>query len=370
MDEKKYRSLLDRIVAWLMAGLRADRADAEASGDDQAAVNKLLAGQAYRRVAEAREAAWAASVQWLDAEARVHGNEGALVPDKPPYSREATNRAIREAGGLEHLRWGEAETILTRHVEQAGRATIAHSVEDSELPDDELEIARAESLDRLAAAADILHDMQLMSDTETADEAARVAELEQQAAVAEADRMIAEHEADLEQIEAEKVARRRKFKRPIGWARVMAVDATNPGCGFCMMLASRGPVYSSKANALGAFHNNCRCVAVPVYTSKNWPGKEACAQAKKAYDAAAKEAEANSEKWGAEFTKAVQAERKKIGPDRTTEEDAEARKAARKAANKATVGEPMLPADVLDLEQRGARTAGKDAGRGTHRKKK
>jgi hypothetical protein len=70
-------------------------------------------------------------------------------------------------------------------------------------------------------------------------------------------------------------------KKCIGWSRV--TDG-NP-CGFCAMLASRGPVYKAKGDALAgpAFservndfraHAHCACTAEPVYsTDTEWPGR-------------------------------------------------------------------------------------------------
>lgn len=64
---------------------------------------------------------------------------------------------------------------------------------------------------------------------------------------------------------------------PVGWARVLTGRTS---CGFCVMLASRGPVYSSahhagKGGAGGRdkFHNNCDCMVVPVYKSTDWAGR-------------------------------------------------------------------------------------------------
>jgi hypothetical protein len=75
-----------------------------------------------------------------------------------------------------------------------------------------------------------------------------------------------------------------------GWARVL-VGATS--CSFCAMLASRGPVYTSRAAAvgrggpMGAYHTPyvnksgitvggfCDCVAVIVPRGKPWEGERA-----------------------------------------------------------------------------------------------
>lgn len=87
--------------------------------------------------------------------------------------------------------------------------------------------------------------------------------------------------------------------RPVGWARVLQGKYS---CGFCTMLASRGPVYSSadaakyvaapvgeKSREGGflsrkartelrkknprAFHEHCDCIVVPVFDPENWSGR-------------------------------------------------------------------------------------------------
>lgn len=62
---------------------------------------------------------------------------------------------------------------------------------------------------------------------------------------------------------------------PIGWARVLTGASS---CGFCVMLASRGPVYSSashagKSDGRDKFHSHCDCMVVPVYQRRDWPGR-------------------------------------------------------------------------------------------------
>ena len=88
--------------------------------------------------------------------------------------------------------------------------------------------------------------------------------------------------------------------RPVGWARVLQGKYS---CGFCIMLASRGPVYSSadaakyvaapvgeKSREGGflsrkartelrkknprAFHEHCDCIVVPVFDPENWSGRD------------------------------------------------------------------------------------------------
>lgn len=73
----------------------------------------------------------------------------------------------------------------------------------------------------------------------------------------------------------------RTIRRPFAWARLLRPSADRPACGFCIVCAARGPVYSSleaaltrDGSSLERYHDNCRCVAVPVYSSRSWPGKE------------------------------------------------------------------------------------------------
>lgn len=73
----------------------------------------------------------------------------------------------------------------------------------------------------------------------------------------------------------------------IGWARVLNGEKN---CGFCAMLASRGPVYHSDKSALTvvgqrgrtrgtrqmgeAYHDHCDCSAVLVRKGKAWDGQQ------------------------------------------------------------------------------------------------
>jgi len=70
----------------------------------------------------------------------------------------------------------------------------------------------------------------------------------------------------------------------IGWARVLTGEES---CGFCAMLASRGPVYKSKRDALfvsnrsarfspikrDKYHDDCDCEVVLVREDRDWPGR-------------------------------------------------------------------------------------------------
>lgn len=86
----------------------------------------------------------------------------------------------------------------------------------------------------------------------------------------------------------------------IGWARVLGPNDHH--CAFCMMLASRGPVYKSAkaagrmsaaakwADAKGwtnSYHDHCRCQVVMVTAGRKWDGRKQVSALEKLYDEAA-----------------------------------------------------------------------------------
>lgn len=75
-------------------------------------------------------------------------------------------------------------------------------------------------------------------------------------------------------------------KHALGWSRV--TDG-NP-CAFCLVLASRGPVYKTEQSAGFEAHDHCGCAAEPFYRDADWaPGAR---DFLKTYDAA--------QQWGVE----------------------------------------------------------------------
>ena len=75
----------------------------------------------------------------------------------------------------------------------------------------------------------------------------------------------------------------RRILKAFAWARVVHPGAHGP-CGFCAMLAGRGPVYKTQGTAAFAYHYGDRCTVVPVFTSRAWPGKKAAAKYAATYD--------------------------------------------------------------------------------------
>lgn len=52
----------------------------------------------------------------------------------------------------------------------------------------------------------------------------------------------------------------------LAWARIAGEPSP---CSFCAMLISRGPVYRSEAKADFLAHDNCKCLAVAVFTKSD-----------------------------------------------------------------------------------------------------
>lgn len=75
-------------------------------------------------------------------------------------------------------------------------------------------------------------------------------------------------------------------REAVGFARVLQGE-TN--CAFCLLMASRGPVYGSRYLAgdpdVRRFHDGCDCVVVAVFDKRDWAGRDAYLDAKAIYDA-------------------------------------------------------------------------------------
>ncbi len=91
-----------------------------------------------------------------------------------------------------------------------------------------------------------------------------------------------------------------KEARAIAWARQLT---GSDNCAFCVMLASRGPVYSSASAAgripaslkwadakgyVNSYHDYCDCIAVPVYRNRKWEGRAEATRLYKVWQEATK----------------------------------------------------------------------------------
>jgi hypothetical protein len=163
------------------------------------------------------------------------------------------DEVVAEPDKREQLSQQGGSTFI-RHAEQAGRQMVVDAVEPP-VGEEDLTIAEEEegtSPDSTEDAADTVDESPLATVTE------------------------------LPARPPQSANKSRDPRRPFAYARILHGEYS---CAFCIMLASRGPIYESKTSALGSngnifdkYHDNCDCSCVPVYTSKSWPGKEQAAE--------------------------------------------------------------------------------------------
>lgn len=238
---------------------------------DRASAERLVPA-AHRVIQRHRRQAVEAANDYLDASAAPFGAL-AYHPAPEPYTAQAVRKLFRENQGATPERLAAA---ARRHVVMAGRRQVMRSVLDGEFD----EFASEDERERHERGSVTLEgfDEALAAVNDSADEALRRAD-----AAAEDD------------AEAQATPR----LRPVGWARVLQGRWS---CGFCIMLAARGAVYSSadaaqlvaaeagkKSREGGflsrrartelrkknprAFHEHCDCIVVPVFDPDNWPGR-------------------------------------------------------------------------------------------------
>lgn len=252
----------------------------------------------------ARKQAWAAAALFLRGQARKAGVPESWIPPQPGYSPKTvartirgTQRALSSPEGMRRL-----ERTLEGHVLASARRTIAdaidtapHSIELVEGALDDLEERLKDFSDDTRKA--IIDDAEKVEARRrprmSLDEAfEKVAER-----VEEAVRTLDEESLVNEQRRRMKVfsdipdkyrrnSRGELIARPFAFARVTHPNKNGP-CGFCAMLAARGPVYKTSESAglrVDRFHESDFCTIVPVFTSKHWEGKEQQAAFEQAYN--------------------------------------------------------------------------------------
>lgn len=233
-----YRLAMDGLTATVMAAIRGMvRAFYAQEGRDEAV--KALTPILTDVVRSHRSLAYMHAVHLLSVSAREQGVDDPYIPSQSGYSANSVRSVLREQlrGAPDDAAKAVGER-LTQHVESAARETITRAVEDGRAPADRED---AEHWSPNAVDPD---------DFEDAEDAAP------------------------------------RGQRALSWARVLT-GAEN--CAFCVMLASRGPVYSGPDEAgrmlasdkwpdakgyINSFHDNCDCVVVPIYDFNDWPGRE------------------------------------------------------------------------------------------------
>lgn len=193
---------------------------------------------------QARSQAFNVGAQFAVEQAIVSGYRPP-EPSNPGYSPESVNTVIRE-NWRGNAPWDAVADRLESHVRMASRQAVITAVEDI-----------TEDLDNRSTGADDL-DVQ-WSDLDAELDAAP------------------EYPA---------------------WARVLT---GNENCAFCIMLASRGPVYSSAAAAgqmsaaakwadatgwINSYHDHCDCAVVMVANRSTWEGWGQVRTAEALYDKA------------------------------------------------------------------------------------
>lgn len=296
-----FRALLATIARTFQR--RLDDATAPLQGKPVTLSEKELGEAITPLVWAARRQAWAATALFLRGQARAHGANEAWIPPQPGYSPDSVRYAIRStkarSGKPEAFKALQAE--LTSHVYAASRRTINDAVDDApdvtELLDDLERIAdelegfskeQAEQIEREVKK----HERKRRPQRNWVDVFDEVADrVDKAIKELESEGMLTQKHRDSEALKdlPDKYRRSKDgtlIARPFAWARVVTPSKNGP-CGFCAMLASRGPVYkTSKTAGVGVnrFHNHCRCVCVAVYTSRAWPGKRQHARFEQLYN--------------------------------------------------------------------------------------
>ena len=226
---------------------------------------------------QARKQAWAAAALFLRGQARKAGVPESWIPPQPGYSPKTIARTIRGTQGAlsspEGMR--RLERSLEGNVLAAARRTVADAVDTAPSSIELIEGALddlAKDLEEFSEDAQkaIIEDVEKVAARRrphmSLDEAfEKVADR-----VEEAVRTLDEEELVKERHRSMKVfsdvpdkyrrnSRGELIARPFAFARVTHPNKNGP-CGFCAMLASRGPVYKSSESAglrVDKFHANC-----------------------------------------------------------------------------------------------------------------
>ena len=252
----KYRNSVDQIIAGLRYIVQAIFEHSDYS--DREKLIDQLTPQLTEVVRQHRARVYEESKIMLRASAKRQGVDDPYEPSMSGYSEDSVRTVLRK--NLRGTPQESAQAVvnaLAQHVEAAGRQTIIRSVEDG------------------VVAADPEDEAHLEHTRLTPEE------FEQQSGLSLV------YDADGEEQPTS------QGRQPKSWARVLT-GAEN--CGFCVMLASRGPVYSSAAEAgrgqasdrdyaagINTYHTNCDCLVVPIYDYANWPGRDQWRAAERVY---------------------------------------------------------------------------------------
>ena len=284
-----YRIALDAIVSSLSLSVGAVIRAGYDPDDKQGSIDRLTP-EITALVRASRRDAYRRAGEMIRAVAQMQGVDNPYVPSQSGYTEDAVRTVLRETlNGPADDAARSAAARLSSHAEDSGRQTVMRTVEDGKRP--------AEGMDRAYSATDEVPEN--VTDPEPDDTDTEPDEPDDEpkpAKKAKVDRTSLDYLRGL----IEDPQREFREMQAKSWARVLT-GAEN--CAFCVMLASRGPVYSSAESAgrlnaaealsdadakgfANTFHFSCDCVVVPVYSYKKWPGRDSWLEAKRIYDAA------------------------------------------------------------------------------------
>lgn len=257
----------------------------------------------------ARKQAWAAAALFLRGQARRYGADESWIPPQPGYSPDTVRRTIREKRGLDGTREGyrRLTSALESHVLASARRTIADAIDtapdsidlvDGALDDLDERLGGFSEGTREAIKRDIEKVERRRRPSMSFDEAFDTLAKRVDAAVKalDEDELVKERHRKMKVFSDvpdryRRDEQGRMIARPFAFARVTHPNKNGP-CGFCAMLASRGPAYKTSESAglrVDRFHENDFCTIVPVFTSKNWEGKDQHKEFERVYNEVVKD---------------------------------------------------------------------------------
>lgn len=260
MNLAQYRAALDTVSQGMLRTTLALVRQLFPAGADPVEARKSLMPVLLAEVRARRKETYRIATEFLRTDAARQGVSNPYIPSQSGYPEASVETVLRE-----NLRGSDAAeqvaSSLVQHVEESARRTVVRAVED-ELP---LSPAREPS-------AGILDEAPTVVDAPAESEVVSINGTPQPSSYDVARGLAPDARGET---------------RAKSWARVLT-GADN--CPFCVMLASRGPVYSSAGEAgrmnafekwpdakgyINSYHPNCDCLTVPIYNyGADWLGKD------------------------------------------------------------------------------------------------
>lgn len=265
MKRSQFRRLMDILLRTLG---RQTRRTIQQYGVPVTDAQRVEVAQALLpHIQRARLQSHALGVQLLEAQADGMGLPVPEVAPVRPYERQAVVTVLENVTRVERPRREGPSVTVT---------------DDNEIPDDAPRVS-VTVLDPVTRR-DSRVTVEVTEDNRRDPEVVKVV-TEKAVAVVERHARMPSREAVTDAADAVDEYRGAK----IGWARILTGAES---CGFCSMLASRGPVYRSEqtASRIGgsqkAFHDRCDCECVLVREDEDWVGQEAFEELEKLWIAA------------------------------------------------------------------------------------